>query len=287
MSTPPASEAGPEPGAAAAREAPSPAQGQAPSQPQPQPIPDEQRYVAWFHELDAWTEYWDIYHPETRGRFYFGDGEGEAGLLARFLPRTTYPPPWMAWTRWALRSGPPEEFRAEVRRPEVAEAVIEVDDLVGGLFARHFGDAADPEVQADYLEATFRFARDVLPPATERAARLAPGDWRARTAGRHTLDGDLMWFAWALHTEAMETLVGRSDRAGHARRALTLAGVAAGCPANFAWRGHRRTREEYRADQVTLRQLRARGLAWAIDYDAASEEVRALYRIREWGEEQA
>jgi hypothetical protein len=21
------------------------------------------RWVAWFHELDAWTEYWDIYHP--------------------------------------------------------------------------------------------------------------------------------------------------------------------------------------------------------------------------------
>ena len=23
-----------------------------------------QRHVAWFHELDAWTEYWVVYHPE-------------------------------------------------------------------------------------------------------------------------------------------------------------------------------------------------------------------------------
>jgi hypothetical protein len=96
-----------------------------------------------------------------------------------------------------------------------------------------------------------------------------------------------MWFAWALHTQAVEVLVGRSDRAGHARRTLTLAGVASGCPANFAWRGHRRTRAEYRADDETAARLRNRGLIWAGDYDGGAEEVRALYRIREWGEEQA
>jgi hypothetical protein len=241
------------------------------------------RYVAWFHELDAWTEYWDIYHPETKGRFYFGDGKDEAGLLGRFLPRTTYPPAWLAWSRWALGTGTADDFRAEVRRKEVADAVMEVDDLVGGLFAKHFGDANDPAVRIDYLEATFRFALDSLPPATERAARLAPDDWRKRTAGRHTLDGDLMWFAWALHTEAVDVIVGRSDRASHARRALTLAGVATGCPANFAWRAHRRTRPEYLPDDVTARLLRVRGFVWASDHDAASEEVHALYRIREWG----
>ena len=31
----------------------------------------EQRYVAWFHALDAWTEYWDVYHPENRGQILF------------------------------------------------------------------------------------------------------------------------------------------------------------------------------------------------------------------------
>ena len=173
-----------------------------------EPTASDLRYVAWFHELDAWTEYWDVYHPETKGRFYFGDGQGETGLLGRFLPRTEYPPPWKAWHRAALNSGSHEDFCVAVREPEVAAALLEVDDLVSGLFARHFGDAADPVVQADYLVATFRFALDVLPPATEREARLAPDDWRKRTAGRHTLDGDLMWFAWALHTEAVEAIAG-------------------------------------------------------------------------------
>lgn len=241
----------------------------------------EQRYVAWFHELDAWTEYWDIYHPETRGRFYFGDGSTETGLLTRFLPRESRPPAFVAWTRMALLFGTSASFMEEVRKTEVAAAVMEVDSLMSGLFVKHFGDAADTLVQADYLEAVFRFAIDSLPPASERDARIAADDPRKPTAGRHTLDGDIMWFAWALHIEAANAIVGKDE--GHARRALLLAGVAMGCSANFVWRGHRRTREEYRPDVTTAGLLRDRGMKWASNFNPASEEVHALYRIREWG----
>jgi hypothetical protein len=263
--------------------------------------PDDRRYVAWFHELDAWTEYWDIYHPESHGRYYFGDGDGEPGLLTRFLPRTQYPPPWVAWTRMALGVGSSDKFLDEVRGPEVASAVMEIDALQGRLFAKYFGEASNSRVQADYLEAIFRFATDSLPPATERTGQIPDEDWRKRTAGRYTLDGDLMWFAWALQLEAAHAVANgsaqnlRGDGAGHrgpagecetdrARRTLLLAGVASGCPANFAWRGHRRTRSEYRPGLETTRLLRSRGLEWASDFAGAVEEVHALYRIREWGE---
>ena len=255
------------------------------------PLNDEagRRYAAYFHELDAWTEYWDVYHPETRGRFYFGDGQGAPGLLTRFLPRDGRPPPWRAWVRMASEAKDPSgpdaaaAFVSAVRDEAVAAAILEVDDLVARLFARHFGDAADAAVRADYLEAVFRFAIDTLPAATERDARIAKDDPRKPTAGRHTLDGDIMWFAWALHTEAAQAL--RGGEAGAARRALTLAGVASACAAQFAWRGHRRTRPEYRADPATARLLRERGLAWAGDFQAAADEAHALYRIREFGAE--
>jgi hypothetical protein len=243
----------------------------------------QRRYCAWFHELDAWTEYWDIYHPETKGRFYFGDGAAERGLLTRFLPREGRPPAFVAWTRMALSYDSGDEFIAEVRVPEVAAAVMEVDALVGRLFARHFGDATDPHVQRDYLEAIFEFAIDSLPPAVERDARISDDDPRKATAGRHTLDGDLMWFAWALQIEAAFVIAGRDG--GHARRALLLAGVATGCPANFAWRGHRRTRSEYRPDAETAALLRTRGVRWISDPEGAAREIHSLYRIREWGEE--
>ena len=243
----------------------------------------QRRYCAWFHELDAWTEYWDVYHPETKGRFYFGDGETETGLLTRFLPRDGRPPAFIAWTQLALSYDAGDAFAAQVRVPEVAEAVMEVDALVDRLFVNHFGDAGEPRVQVDYLEAIFQFATDSLPSATDRNARIDDNDPRKATAGRHTLDGDLMWFAWALQLEAARLVAGKDCR--DARRALLLAGVAIGCPANFAWRGHRRTRSEYSASAETAALLRARGIEWIARPELAAREIHALYRIREWGEE--
>ena len=244
---------------------------------------DEHRYAAWFHELDAWTEYWDIYHPETRGRFYFGNGSEEEGLLTKFLPRERRPPAFIAWTRMALSIGSSEAFAEQVRRPEVASAVMEVDALLARLFATYFGDAAEPSVQADYLEAIFRCATDSLPPAVERDARVPENDWRKPTAGRHMIDSDIMWFAWAVHTEAAHLIAGRSPE--DARHSLQLAGIATGCAANFAWRGHRRTRPEYHRDERTAILLRNRGMQWASDFDAGAREVHALFRIREWGQD--
>jgi hypothetical protein len=176
-----------------------------------------------------------------------------------------------------------DSFAGEVRVPGVAAAVLEVDAMVGRMFAKHFGDPADPRVQADYLEAMFRCGTDSLPPAAERDSKIAEGDWRKRTAGRHMIDGDLMWFAWALHLEAAHIIAGIDG--DHQRRTLQLAGVATGCPANFAWRGHRRTRAEYASNEETARLLRQRGMRWATDFEAGSREVHALFRIREWGHE--
>jgi hypothetical protein len=252
--------------------------------PSPNDADKEQRYCAWFHELDAWTEYWDVYHPETRGRYYFGDGQSESGLLTRFLPREQRPAAFTAWTRMALLQDTAARFVAEVRVPEVASAVIEVDDLTARLFTKHFGNAADAQVQADYLDAMFRLATDALPPAIERDARILDGDPRKSTAGRHAIEGDIMWFAWALQLEAANAIAGEDE--GHPRRALLLAGVASGCPASFAWHGHRRTRPEYMPGDGTARVLRDRGLRWASDFEAAAREVHALYRIREWGNDE-
>jgi hypothetical protein len=255
----------------------------------PAPLQDDgenvMRYVAWYHELDAWTEYWDVYHPETRGRFFFGDHGSEQGLLTHFLPRERRPAPFIAWIRMATRCDvlSVKAFADEVLVPEVAAAVMEIDDLLARLFAKHFGNAADPCIQADYLEGIFRFATNTLPPAVERDARIPPDDPRKATAGRHMLDGDLMWFCWALQVEAAQIIAGTDN--AHARRALFLAGVAVGCPFDFAWRGHRRTRSEYGRTAETVSLLRERGRRWATDFGAAAEEIHALYRIREYGHE--
>jgi hypothetical protein len=247
--------------------------------------------MAFFHELDAWTEYWDIYHPETRGRYYFGESD-ESGLLSLLVPRVTTPAIFAAWKNRALGIDIEQEFEKCAVGADVAAAVSEYDGLVAGIFERHFGDAGDDCSRRAYLRAVHRFSTDTLPPATERLARVPPGDRRWRTAGRHTIDADMMWFVWALQLEAAEAAAGAPSAAAGVRssasnagglRALLLSGVATGCSANFAWRGHRRTRPEYRADSATEALLLERGLHWATDFSAAAAEVHQLYRIREWG----
>jgi hypothetical protein len=240
------------------------------------------RYAQFFHELDAWTEYWDIYHPETQGRYYFGDGLSETGLLSVLLPRERRPRVFSAWTRMALDQATADDFVAAVRAPDVSAAVMEIDALLDRVFRAHFGRAADLEVQDNWFEAIFRFATKTLPPASERDARIPDDDPRKPTAGHHAMEGDLMWFAWALLLEAASVLAGWDDQ--YPRRALMLAGVAIGCPAHFAWRGHRRTRPEYIRGDATARLLHKRGLAWADDFAAAADEIHALFRIREWGD---
>lgn len=242
----------------------------------------EARYVAWFHELDSYTEYWDVYHPETHGRYYFGDGNSEGGLLSKLLPNYVRPPVFTAWSRMALGSASPDAFLHELEANDVRDTVAEIDALVAGLFAKHFGEAGDPAVQRDYLEAMFRFGTDTLPPAVERDARIEDSDPRKATAGRHALDNDIMWFAWGFEIEAAHALQRGSPDPRHA---LLMAGVAVGCAANFAWRGHRRTRDEYHADSATRALLYERGMRWACDFDSAAREVHSLYRIREWGHE--
>ena len=187
----------------------------------------EARYCAWFHDLDAWTEYWDISTPVPRPVLLRRRSrEARPAQRVHAPPRPPASVPDLA--RPGRRSGSPHRFRRCGAGPDVADAVLGVDDLLAELFERHFGDAADPGVREDYLEAVHRFATDTLPAAPQRLARVPDGEPRRRTAGRHTLDGDIMWFCWALHTEAAQ-LLDPDSRAARYRRPLMLAGVAAGC----------------------------------------------------------
>ncbi len=247
------------------------------------PDDDGRRYAAFFHELDAWTEYWDIYHPETHGHFYRG-GAGERGLLTLFVPGPAGPPPiFEAWKRRALGLDPGGDFSRLAAEEPVASAALELDDLVCRAVRSHFGDPAEASVRADYLRAIYGCATDTLPAATERAARVPPGDPRQRTAGRHTIEGDMMWFVWALEVETARAAAGPGRDERRHLHALALAGVATGTAASFAKGGHRRTRSEYRDNVATRQLLQDRGMRWAQDVEAAAAEVHELFQIREWG----
>lgn len=241
------------------------------------------RYAAWFHELDAWTQYWDIFHPETRGRYHFGNGTTEPGLLRSFLLKDKRPPVFNAWFRMALGYGTRERFVEEARAPEVAAAVLEVDRLVARLFVKHFGDATDPQVRDDFINALLCYGCGALPPATARAELFSDADPRKAGAARYAIEYDLAWFCCAIQLEAVHAIFGVDE--DHPRRSLMLAGLAVGCSADFTWGGRRQTRAVYCRDFQTAYLLRHLGVEWSQDFGSAAREMHALFRLREWGHE--
>ena len=241
-------------------------------------------YAAYFFDLDAWTEYWDLYHPETHGRFHFGDGDCPGHLSALIPePGRSRAPVFDAWKALALASFdpvPPDDARFQALAREAAQPALALDELVRRLLHQHFG-GPDGGVDRDaYFDAIERFATDTLPPIPERTALLEPDDARRPSSGTHMLAGDIMWFAWALQLECAELSDGPS-----ADRAVLMAGVALGCALDYAHTGRCRTRVSYRsADAAAWRLIWQRARGWADDFDAAAREVRELFYIRTYDE---
>jgi hypothetical protein len=248
-------------------------------------------YAAFFRELDAWTEYWDIYHPETCGRYYFGNGQ-IPGYLSAFLPTPTRfrNPVFDAWKRLALCSGDepdPEllaRFQSEACQPHVTDAALAVDELVRRLVKEHFSDSAG-RIDADaYLDAMERFGKDTLPASPERLDRIPDDDPRKGSALHHTIEGHVMWFAWAVHLECVE-LAAPPDSDAAALRRLLMAGAMLGCSFDFAYRGRCRTRREYTAaNNESWERIWRRARECALDFSRGGQEARELFKIREYGD---
>jgi hypothetical protein len=252
-----------------------------------------ERYAAFFFELDAWSEYWDLYQPETRGRYYFGDCS-DPGYLSTFLPspRQTRSPVFDAWKAQAIATRDPVAgpatrvaFEAAVgARPAIAEAVIEVDALVCRLVRQHFDTGNGSLDREVYFDAIERFARNLLPESPGRYARVPEHDYRKATSRHHTMEGDIMWFAWATQLDIAQ-LVAPASGAELELRTLLMAGVALGCSMDYAFSGRCRVRREYQpADAVAWSRIWQAASECASDFDAAAREVRELFLIRAFGD---
>lgn len=251
------------------------------------------RYAKYAWDLDSWTEYWDIYRPETKGCYYFGSADC-AGYLNQFLPNPVTgrrSPVFDVWKALIFSSGDAsmaafeEQFYARIRQPEVKEAVLAVDELVRRLLRNHFTDETGKVDIYAYLDCMERFGKDTLPECRERFERIADDDARKPTSLHHTIEGDVMWFAWALHLECAQS-VAAPDAEATAVRAILLAGIAQGCAFDYAFRRGYRTRKEYRAADSTSRaSIWSRSLLCAGDFSLGARELRELFRIRTYGDQ--
>jgi hypothetical protein len=237
--------------------------------------------ATFFTELDAHTEYWDVYDAVPDGRYY---------ALVRVAA-----PALAAWRSLVGSTSPKDRDRAELALKDsldddtVADAVVTLDRLMISLAAKHFPGAergVDPEAYLNVVEA---FARDVLPPDEDRLKRVTdlgdPEDQRLQHALRHRMDGSTLWFTWAAVVDAAEMVdEGHGTDERREIHALMLAGCAAGSAFDYVFRsspGNPRgvTRPVYRADEPTLVDLREAARAWAADMGQARDNARDLARI--------
>jgi hypothetical protein len=73
-----------------------------------------------------------------------------------------------------------------------------------------------------------------LPECPERFERVPEHDMRKSSALHHTIEGHVMWFAWAVRLECAE-LAAPADPEAQALRRLLMARAALGCSFDFAF----------------------------------------------------
>jgi hypothetical protein len=238
------------------------------------PPSDPAKATAFFTDLDSYTEYWDVYRPELKGKYMKEVGVLFGGSLKK-------------WFALALGEHSPEaaallqQLTESIAEPAAVSALSSIDDLLFGLLRKHFpGAGADDIDFAEYVSAVEWFARDLLPPDDDRLGRVPQDDDRYAFAGRHRMDGASMWFSWAGVVDCVAILQGDAGLKPH--RAAQIAASAFGSAMDFTFRGQSgfrgKTRLEYRADEATAIVLRDQVQAWRHGKVARSE-ARDLYRI--------
>jgi hypothetical protein len=256
--------------------------GDVPEHPSPSPAaavaeaadPELERYSRFFSDLDSYTEYWDLYRPELRGKYMRYVGVVFNGVLREWFEYAVKEKTAAAQQLWAT-------LTQHVAAAPTAEALRELDDLQRRLLEQHF-PAADGRIDSEsYLKAVEAFARDVLPPDADRLSRTPEDDSRHDYAGRHRMDGPSMWFSWAGVADCVTLLPAEATPAPH--HALLVGAAAFGSAMDFTFRGQAgvrgKTRPEYRPDEATATRLRNDVRVWIQTQEAARAQATELYRI--------
>lgn len=236
-----------------------------------------ERYSSYFRDLDAVTEYFDVYgHPATDNLMpkvskYFGAGRA----LSLWGDYAVIPDddPTKAQAKQALEQ--------ELADAGVASAIRDVDAVLVGLARTHWStqNALDREMM---LEAFLRFGADRLPDDTDRLNRIRalnnPQDFRLTYAQYHRMDSLVMWMNWMGHVECAVLLDG-PQHADHGLRTQFMAALGLGYSADCVFRQRGQTRPEYYQADGEGRMWR-KSLLLTNDFDKARAEAHALAQLR-------
>jgi hypothetical protein len=242
-----------------------------------------ERYAAYFRDLDAVTQYFNVYGRPPADNLmpavskYFGrdDVPGRRKALNIWRDYAIIPDddPTKATERQALEQ--------ELAQPDVASAVKTVDAALLDNVRKYWflAGSLDREVM---LEAFLRFGADRLPEDNDRVTRVTnfnPADPRIPFALHHRMDGQVMWMNWMGHVECAATVFG-ATHADHGLRTVFFSALCLGYSADAVFRNRGQTRPEYYQADGEDRMWR-KSVLLANDFDKARAEAHELARLRQ------
>lgn len=241
-------------------------------------------YSSFFRDIDAQTEYFDVYGApnglEDMGAYYslfWGrDLLLQAEWLQFFQNRASTP---------ILAQQKAKKWIAAITaasQPAISNGILQIDSFICDAARRHFDHNGSFDRLA-CLDAFRRFGEDVLPEDEDRESRVRalddPTDYRLvnNFARFHRMDTRMLWFYWFGHLQLAMAIRTPNDPNEDIRKAL-VAGIFIGQVSDAAYRegSNRQTRPEYLADEQAVWQT---AVALCDDYDVAATEIQDLYYI--------
>lgn len=237
------------------------------------------KYFDFFVDLDAHTEYYDVYDVSP-DRKYMNAINQYMGFI------------FTDWMEYATLENEPEGREALNRLKQrllnntTRDNLILTNTLLKSLIEKHFHDATGKIDIESYFDAIERFSLDIYPEDIDRFNRIkTPGDRRKDYSKYHRMDGEQLWFIWAGQNEWSSLIDNNTSEFGDVRK-LQLAGAIFGVCIDYTFRDDRSPKakkvpavKNYKKDERTLSLLRKRAVGWYSDFNSAVKEIHEIVQI--------
>ena len=238
-----------------------------------------QTYFDFFVDLDAHTEYYNVYDANPDGKYM--------NAIIQYMKFI-----WQDWMEYATLEAEQEgkdalnRLKQELLNNTTKDNLILTNTLMKMLIEKHFGDTTGKIDIEAYFDAVEKFALDILPEDIDRFNRITdPNDFRKVHSKYHRMDGEQLWFIWAGQNEWSSFIDNNVNEFGEIRR-LQLAGAIYGVCLDYTFRDDRSanakkipTAKGYKKDERTLNLLRKRAVNWYNDFSLAVKECHELIQI--------
>lgn len=236
----------------------------------------KETYADFFRDLDAHTEYWREYMPDSNGR-WMKSAVNVMGTMDL----------WGEYAQFSYLEDGDDYFEDLVEyvsnNSQLKDDIRVVDELLVGLARKHFSIDGVFDGFA-FIDAFEHFGLGSLPQDPNRDEIHIVGNHPEGEAIEHRMDSTSMWFFWAMQVE-LSFLIATDTDEDHEIRTHYIAALCTGAPMDFVFRNdsareeqNRKTKPSYTATEGTRKRIRSKSKRIRNDWSKAIKELHTLFQ---------